>query len=265
MSRDAATDAYERRVVELLDAVGPKPTHVLTIHESELLALDGPDVQRVTPLLQLTNKVPHELRRRAVEDAAAHLRETERTLDGTPLGGSESQAAEPTVRTVLRMRRSWLGVLLIDQHASIGRQFITVYLRADGLAMTEFASQDGMHRFTLLERAAALDASAQLLTPFPEVRHADGPTTAYDTATWAETAMSRLATAKAVSTVIARRHDREMARRADDRFTVYNFDDRTEILYAESAQRLEMAPSSRETIRARLGAITRPLDLSRAP
>lgn len=256
-----ATEDYQRRVIKLLDGIEYGPKRVLTITEPEMLALDGPDARRVTPMLRLGSDMPEGERERLVEETASRLFAAGETEDGTPLGGPDSVADEPTARTVLRMRRSWLGVLLIDQNASIGRQFITVYLRADRRAMTEVTSPEGKHEFAVMKRAVALDAASQFLTPFPESAQTDEDGMTYPMATWIEDAQEHLAPAKVASTVISRRQDRQMQRRVEDRFALYNFDDRTEIFFAETPERVRIAPISRLTLRDRLEEISRPIDI----
>lgn len=251
---------YRERCRRILDGVeyGPKP--VLTITEAEILALDDPDKQRVTPLLSLGPPVSDHQRQLAADEAARRLFDIGRTEDGTLVGGPGSDAEEPTVRTVLRMRRSWLGVLMVDQRTALGRQFLTAYLRADRRAMTEFVTSDGRHQFTVMKRAVALDAATELLTPFPDAADADGPGQSYARDSWQDEVKQMLTTAKIATSVISRRQDRAMATRADDRLTVYNLDDRSEVLTAESADRVRIAPVSRRTLRTRLEEITSPLD-----
>lgn len=258
-----ADDEYRRRASRLLEGVDLGPRHVLTITDAELLALDDPGKPRITPLLGLGPTVSDRQRRLAADEAARRLFTAQRTEDGTPLGGPDSSAGEPTVHTVLRMRRSWLGVLMIDQNAEIGRQFVTVYLRADGRAMTEFVTHDGHHHFTVLTRAAALDAAAEILTPFAEMDDRDGPGGTYPIAVWQRDATQLLANAKVVSTVVSRRQDRSMRRRVEDRLAAYNFDDRTEILHTETPGQVWIRPVARRTLRRHLDDITRPLDLER--
>lgn len=253
-------DDYRRRCMAVLDGVDYGPRSVLTIGEAEILALDDPDKPRVTPLLGLGPPVSDQQRRLAVDEAAQRLFAEGRTEDGTPLGGPQADAEEPTVRTVLRMRRSWLGVLMLDQRGALGRQFLTVYLRADRRAMTEFVTSDGRHRFTVMTRAVALDAAAEILTPFPGAADRDRPGHAYPIDGWQDEAHVMLETAKIATSVISRRHDRAMAERAEDRFAVYNLDDRTELFAAESADQVRIAPVSRRTVRRRLEEITAPLD-----
>src|SRR5690606_6030064 len=133
----------------------------------------------------------------------------------TPLGGPDSEYDEPTVRTVLRMRRSWLCLLVVNQETTAGRDFISVYLRADGRALTEHADATGQHAFTVMKRAIALDTVTHVLTPLTQSDGADGSGVASPTSTWQEQAMDTLAGAKVVSSVISRRQNRAMDRRAE--------------------------------------------------
>ncbi|MGH3360797.1 MAG: hypothetical protein ACRDO7_18480 [Nocardioidaceae bacterium] len=253
-------EEYRHRAARVLDGVENGPRHVLTITEPELLALDDPDKPRITPVLSLGPTVADQQRSLATDEAARRLMADGHAEDGTPLGGHDDPADEPTVRTVLRMRRSWLGVLLVDQNTALGRQFVTVYLRADGRAMTEAADRDGVHRFTVMTRGAAIDATIRTLTPFEEASDDDGPGLTYPVASWAEEARDLLAPAKIATVVISRRLGRTSGRRAEDRFTVYNFDDRTELFAVETPERVRIAPVARRTLRERLEEVTRPLE-----
>ncbi|MGH3360798.1 MAG: hypothetical protein ACRDO7_18485, partial [Nocardioidaceae bacterium] len=244
---DTADESYRRRVVEIFDGVDYGPKQVLTLSDTEILALDDPKKQRVTPLLSLQGLSGDRLNDTA-KAAAERLFEAGHAEDGTPLGGPGSED-EPTVRTVLRMRRSWLCLLVIDQNSALGRDFISMYLRADGRALTELASHNGQHTFTVMKRAVALDSALQLLTPFAEVDSDDADGDAYPIGTWQDRAADTLAQAKVVSTVSSRRQNRAMDRRVEDRFAVYNFDERTEILFTESADRVRIAPIARPTLR----------------
>lgn len=259
MSGEAAAD-YARRAAQVLDGVEYGPKHVLSVDDAEILALDGPDAARVAPLLRLGPTVSDQQRELAVEAASRRLFDARATEDGTPLGGDGSDSEEPTARTVLRMRRSWLCLLALNQNTALGRQFTAMYLRADRRAMTEVVTPDGRHQFTALTRAAALDVAAELLTPFADTTSEDGPGRAYPIATWKADVGDELAQAKIASNVVSRRQNRAMTERVEERFAVYNFDDRTELFAPESAERIRIAPASRRTLRRRLEDMTRPLD-----
>ena len=253
-------DEYRRRSAENLSGVeyGPKP--LVTVTDAEILALDGPEMRRVTPLLGLGPTVSDQQRNLMVEEAANRLFSTGRADDGSPLGGDDLDTPEPTVRTVLRMRRSWLALLLVDQQMAIGRQWLTVYLRADRRAIAESVTPDGRHTFTALKRAAALDSVAQDLTPFPDAADEDGPHRTYSMSTWQQEAAGTLAASKVVTTVIVKRHDGTMRHMDDQRFAVYNLADRTELFVGEPDGRVNIGPIARRTLRDRLDRVTRPLD-----
>lgn len=250
-------DAYRRRSAQLLEGVEYAPKRVLTISDAEILALDDPQRPRVTPLLS-TREMSEQDRVRLARRAARRLFEAGHTEDGTPLGGPDSDAPEPTAQTVLRLRRSWLCLLTIDRTTSGERDFVSVYLRADGRAMTETATENGLHRFTLMKRAITLDCVVGILAPRVDGADADGRT--YPFATWQHEALTTLSRATVVSALICHRHDHAMERRTEDRFAVYSFDDRMEILFRETADRVRIAPISRKNLRRRLEEITRPID-----
>lgn len=256
---DAEHD-FQQRTRQIFDGVEYAPKPVLVISDAEILALDGPDKASLVPMLGLGEPVSDQQRALATEEAAQRLFETGRTETGTPLGGPDSADEEPTARTVLRLRRQWLSALLIDQNSGLGRQFTAVYVRADRRALVEVTTHDGRHQFTAMKRAAALDAAAGLLNPLPDVADDDGKGRVYPVATWQQDAQTLLGQAKIAASVISLRHNKTMDRRAEDRFALYNFDDRSEILYAESPERVRIAPISRRTLRERLEEITSPLD-----
>lgn len=250
---------YRRRSNALLAGVehGAKP--VLTISDAEILALDGPRGPRVTPLLSL-QRLSESERDRVASQAGRRLMDRGRTEDGTPLGGPDGGADEPTVHTVLRMRRSWLCLLTVDQHSGYGRDFVTASLRADGCALLEVATQPGEHRFTVMTAASALDCILHALTPFAHVDGTEAAGRTYPRATWQGEAMARLSQANVVSAVISYRQDHAMERRAEERLAVYNFEDRTDVLFAEEPDRVRIAPTSRAGLRSRLQRMTEPID-----
>ncbi|UYM04931.1 hypothetical protein [Solicola gregarius] len=260
MISDPTYDAYRRRAEDVLADIQFGPRRLFTATDAEILALDGPDAKRVTPLLSLGPDVPDDQRSAAVEEAARRMFSDNAIADGTPLGGDSVSAPEPTVRTVLRMRRSWLALLAIDQRTAFGRQWVTAYLRADRRVLAEAVTPEGEHLFSAMKRALALDSAVQSLAPIPEATDEDGPGRRLDARTWQYDVRESLAEAKIVSVVIARRHDGSMRNLTDDRFSVYNFADRTEIMYAEDPDHVRIAPVSRQTLRDRLEAITSPLD-----
>lgn len=248
-----------RRALDVFEGIGYGPKHVLTINDEEILALDGPNTRRVTPLLSLDGTVSEQQRTLVTDEAAARLSSVGRTADGTPIGGPNSPDPEPTARTVLELRRSWLCLLVINQESALGRQFTSFYLRADRRAMVEVATQDGRHSFSVMKRAAALDTAAQELTPVAKPTDRDAKGRVYGTSTWQDDAHDMLERAKIASTVISRRQNPAMDRRTDDRFAVYNFDDHTEILYPEPPDHVRIAPVARHTLRKRLEDITAPI------
>lgn len=259
MPGDDELSSYQGRAEEVLAGIEFGAKHLLTVTDAEILALDGPDAKRVTPTLSLAEPVSAQQRGLAIDEAAKRMFANGTIDDGTPLGGADSEAPEPTVRTVLRMRRSWLAVLLIDQQTALGRQWVTVYLRADGRALIEAALPDGRHNFSAMKRAAALDAAAKDLTPIPEAADEDGDGVVHSADAWQEEAGPMLSEAKIVNVVISKRHDRTRRRLTDRRLGLYNFADRTEVLWAEEPTHVRIAPISRRTLRERLGQMTRPL------
>lgn len=249
-----------RRALDLFEGIAYGPKHAMTITDAEILALDGPNARRVTPLLSLDSSVSEHQRALVTDEAAERLSASGRTEDGTPLGGQDSTAPEPTARTVLGLRRSWLCLLVVNQETALGRQFMTLYLRADRRAMVEVTTRDGRHNFSVMKRAAALDAVARELTPVAKPTDTDAAGRAYPVSTWQTDAHDMLEQAKIASTVISRRQTRAMDRSTDDRFAVYNFEDHTEILYPEPPERVRIAPIARHTLRERLERITAPID-----
>lgn len=251
---------YQRRALQVFADVEYGPKHVLTATDAEILVLDGPDARRVTPLLSVDATVSEQQRALITDEASKRLFTDGRAEDGTPLGGQDSNDPEPTVRTVLRLRRSWLCLLVINQETALSRQFKSVYLRADRLAMVEIASRDGRHHFSVMKRAAALDATAEELAPVARPTDDGFHGRTYATSTWPDDAHDTLAQAKIASTMVSRRQTRAMDRRTEDRFAVYNFDDHTEILHPEPPGRVRIAPISRHALRERLETITAPID-----
>ena len=157
------------------------------------------------------------------------------------------------------MRRLWLALLALDQRTALGRQWVTAYLRADRRALAEATTPDGKHVFSVMKRALALDSAVHNLAPIAESSDEDGPARRLSVTTWQEDARQLLADAKIVTVVIGKRHDGQMRNVTDDRFTVYNFADRTEILYADDPGYVTLVPVSRQTLRDRLEEMTAPL------
>lgn len=251
---------HKRRVRQIFDGVEFDAKRVLTVTDAEILALDDPKLPRVTPLLQLGDNVSENDRQQAASEAAERLFATGRTDDGTPLT-VDSPDDEPSARTVLRLRRSWLCLLTIDQMSGLGRQFTSIYLRADRRALVEVATPEGQHHFTAMKRAPALDVATEVLTPFKNSTDEDGSGRTYAIESWQRDTQELLRAAKIAGSVVSRRQSRDMQRRAEDRLALYNFDDRSEIMFPETPSRIRIAPISRSTLRGRLEELTRPIDI----
>ena len=74
--------------------------------------------------------------------------------------------------------------MLLDQRTATDRQWVTVYLRADGRALTEVATPDGRHAFSAMKRAAALDLAANTLVPRAGDVGTDDPGRNYSPRDW---------------------------------------------------------------------------------
>lgn len=253
-------EEYRRRTIQVLDGTEYGEKQLMTLTDAEVLALDGPDAAQVTPLLSLQPPISEQQRLAAADEAAKRLFDTEHSDDGTPLGGTHSSEPEPTVRTVLQMRSSWVAQLLFEQVTALGRQWITICLRADRYALAEVATGDGRHQFSAMKRAAALDTATTLLTPIPESTDADGDGELYPLEGWEEAAGPALAKAKIVSTVLARRRNEALEVTDISKCAIYNFDDHTKVLRAEGSTGVRLAPIARPTLREWLDDSTRPRD-----
>lgn len=246
---------HARRTAQLLDGVELGPRRVLVVTDAELAVIDGSDAGRFGPLLTLGRDVDDATRNSTIDEAARRMSGTGATADGTRLGHDGD--AEPTVRTVLRMRRSWAAAVLIDQHTAGSHEWVAAYLRADGRALTEIATREGHHTLAVLTRAAALDAIAEILTPRASTRGADGPERAVPIDALPHMIEHELGTATVVSSAVVKRVDRVTHTFQDERFAVYSLPERTEHLVHTASGVARLTQVSRPTVRARLDAMTR--------
>ena len=96
MSSDSAFDSYRRRAEQLLSDVEFGARRLCAATDAEILALDGPDAKRITPLLSFGPEVSDEQRAAAVDEAASRMLRHRAIADGTPLGGEDAHRAHDT-------------------------------------------------------------------------------------------------------------------------------------------------------------------------
>lgn len=254
MDEPSSGPAYEQAVDVVFDGIAQGPRDILRLSDEEIVAIEGADAPRVAPLLSLVGEPP-ETMAAAPQNGAHSLADR-----GLARIGSEATVddVDAKVRTVLRMRRSWQALLLVDQLTAVSKTFTAAYLRADGRTMVEDVKQDGSHRFLAMTTQAAYDNLVQMLTPLPDASDEQGWPTAYAVSEWERHAATAFADAKIASIVVGlRNHLLEGQDKVDQRrLTVYAFEDRTEVALPDDDGRLAVAPTSRRQLRRHLVALT---------
>lgn len=254
MKETSHEPAYAEAVDAVFEGAALGPRDVLTLSDEEIVAIEGADAPRVAPLLSLIDQTPQRMAL-APQKGARSL--AERGLARVDPEASV-EGVDATVRTILRMRRSWTSLLLVDQVTAVSRTFTAAYLRADGRTLIEDVKQDGSHRFLVMKTAAAYDNLVQMLTPFPGASDEQGWPIAYTTTEWEHQAATAFADAKVVAVVVGlRNHLREGDEDVDERrLSVYAFEDRTEVALPDGDGRLATAPTSRRQLRRHLLRLT---------
>jgi hypothetical protein len=222
------------------------PRELVTLTDAQLVAADGAQARRVVPLLSLSGRAPETL------VATAEERE---------------QLDDPDVSTVLRLRHAWSGLLAFEQVTAVSKEFLALYLRPDRRTLSEYAREDGTHRFVALTNAEALDAMVDLLIPIgPDAADApDGAPRAYTAQEWVDDGGESVAGARAVSVVIGLRRylgDDGAEHIGDQRLTVYTFPHRAEVLLPHGGDAMTVEPTSRAQLREHLMNL---LSVSRTP
>lgn len=215
------------------------PRELVTLTDAQLVAADGAQARRVVPLLSLSGRAPE-------------------SLVATPQ--EREQLDDPVVETVLRLRHAWSGLLAFEQVTAVSKEFLALYLRPDRRTLSEYAREDGTHRFVALTNAEALDAMVDLLMPIAAGETAgppdfDGASRAYTAQEWVDGGGESVADARAVSVVIGLRRylgDDGTEHIGDQRLTVYTFPDRAEVLLPQGSDAMTVAPTSKAQLREHL-------------
>lgn len=216
------------------------PRDLLTLTDAQLLAADGAGARRLVPLLSLTD---------------------ETALAQEPSAVDVHRVRDPFVRVVLRLRRSWSALVLVDQRTAVSRDVLALYLRADRRVLWELAGGDGLHRFRAMTPPVAMDQLVAALNPFPDLADVDGEVRTYAWEHWRDTGGAPAAEARVVSAVTGlRNHLLEGDRDTVDerRLTVYGYVDHTEVLLPADERTMTVAAVSGATLRRHLRGLVGP-------
>ncbi len=240
MTPDPTSAPDAETLAAVFDGVEDGPRDLLTLTDAQLLAADGARARRLVPLLSRT-------------DEAALVQE--------PSAVDAHRVRDPFVRAVLRLRRSWSALVLVDQRTAVSRDVLAVYLRADRRVLWELAGSDGVHRFRAMTSSVAMDQLVAMLNPFPDLADVDGEVRTYAWEHWRDTGGTPAADARVVSAVTGLRNhllagDRETV--DERRMTVYGYVDHTEVLQPAGQRTMTVAAVSGTTLRQHLRGLVGP-------